>query len=145
MLLRPQFSFLGFLRLTQGYLPDKTCPSGLFWAEMIICLRVQFSGGGKVFLSARSNVDTRHMNTQEDHETTLSEYTRDACAIPLSKIRLVQAALSLRANYSFGLCVTLLERSIFMFSAILYETRGLRSRCFTENDVRLSYVMHECL
>ena len=25
------------------------------------------------------------------------------------------------------------------------EIRGLRSRCFTENDVRLSYVTYECL
>ena len=30
VLLRPPFSFLEFLRLTQGHLPGKTCPPGLF-------------------------------------------------------------------------------------------------------------------
>ena len=58
VLLRPPFSFLGFLRLIYGHLPDKTCPPRLFWAEMILFPRVQFYGGGKVCLSACSTVDT---------------------------------------------------------------------------------------
>ena len=50
----------------------------------------------------------------------LSNCCASFCVAKIEKCK-VQAGLSLRVNHSFGWCATLLERSIFMFSAILYD------------------------
>ena len=37
------------------------------------------------------------------------------------------------------------RKAMMLCGLFSHKTRGLRSRCFTENDVRLSYVTYECL